>query len=256
MKKIWIGMGVACALTLSGCGGGSEPKKEAAAPPAASAPAVDDANAATITGKVSYDGPKVTPKTIDMSAKPECIKANPTPVKVQELMTNDAGAVQYAFVYIKSGLPDRTWPTQAAVELDQKGCMYVPHVIGVVANNNIEVKNNDPANHNIHPLPKNNQEWNESQPPGSEPKMKTFAREEVMVPVKCNVHPWMRAYIGVLPHPFFAVTSDDGSYTIKGLPPGTYTITVWHEKLAPNGIDQQITVGPKESKTSDFTLKG
>src|SRR5262249_11031663 len=146
------------------------------------------ANAATITGKVSYDGPKVNPKNIDMSAKPECVKANPTPAKVEEVVANDAGGLKNAFVYIKSGLPDRTWPQQAAVELDQKGCMYVPHVIGVMASNNIEVKNNDPTNHNIHPLPKNNQEWNESQPPGSEPKMKSFAREEVMVPVKCNVH--------------------------------------------------------------------
>lgn len=255
MKKIWIATTAAAVLALAGCGGGSEPKKEAAAPAPAAAP-VDEANAATVTGKVTYDGPPVAAKTIDMSAKPECVKANPTPAKTQEVMTGAGGGLQYAFVYIKSGLPDRTWPSQAAVELDQKGCMYVPHVIGIMAGQNIEVKNADPTNHNIHPLPKNNQEWNESQPPGSEPKMKTFAREEVMIPVKCNVHPWMQSFIGVLPHPFFAVTSDDGTYTIKGLPPGTYTITVWHQKLAPNGMDQQITVGPKESKTSDFTLKG
>ena len=257
MKKIWITTSVACALTLAGCGG-SEPKKEAAAPAPSAAPAAatDDANAATITGKVSYDGPKPAAKTIDMSANPVCTKAHSTPVKSEEVTTNDAGGLQYAFVYIKSGLPDKTWPATTAVTLDQKGCMYVPHVIGIVQGQNIEVKNSDQTNHNIHPLPKTNQEWNESQPPGSESKMKTFAREEIMIPVKCNIHPWMRSYIGVLPHPFFAVTGDDGSYTIKGLPPGTYTITVWHEKLAPNGVDQQITVGAKESKTSDFTLKG
>jgi hypothetical protein len=258
MKKIWIGVSFACALTLAGCGG-SEPKKEAAAPPPATAPAAatDDANAATITGKVNYDGPKVAGKTIDMSAVPACTKAHPTPAKTEEVVASDSGALKNAFVYIKSGLPDKAWPQpSAAVQLTQEGCMYKPHVIGIMANQNIDVKNGDPTNHNIHPLPKVNQEWNESQPPGSEDKMKTFAREEIMIPVKCNVHPWMRAYVGVLPHPFFAVTGDDGTYTIKGLPPGTYTITVWHEKLAPNGMDQQITVGAKESKTSDFTLKG
>jgi len=228
MKKIWIGVGLACALSLAGCGGGEPKKAETTAPPAA---AVDEASAATITGKVSYDGPKVNPKTIDMSAKPECEKANPTPAKVQELVTNDAGGVKYAFIYIKSGLPDRTWPPAPQATVDQKGCMYVPHVIGTMSGQAFEVKNSDP-------------------------KMKSFAREEVMVAVKCNIHPWMRAYIGVLPHPFFAVSADDGTYTIKGLPPGTYTITVWHEKLAPTGMDQQVTVGAKDSKTVDFTLKG
>ena len=103
-------------------------------------------------------------------------------------------------------------------------------------------------------MPTVNPEWNESQPPGSAPKMKTFARQEVMIPVKCNVHPWMRSYIGVVAHPFFAVTGDDGTFTIKGLPPGTYTIQVWHEKYGP--MEQTVTVGAKESKTVDFSYKG
>ena len=132
--------------------------------------------------------------------------------------------------------------------------MYKPHVIGVMAGQNIEIKNADPTNHNIHPLPQTNQEWNESQPPGSAAKMQTFARQEVMIPVKCNIHPWMRAYIGVVSSPFFAVTGDDGTFTIKGLPPGTYTIETWHEKYGTQ--DQQVTVGAKESKTVDFSFKG
>jgi len=259
MKKIWIGAGLVCALSLAGCGGG-EPKKAETTPPSASAPpaaAVDDANAATVTGKVTMDGPKPTPKTLDMSANPVCAKAHTTPAKTEDVVVGDNGALKNAFVYVKSGLPDKTWPAPSSpVVLDQKGCMYVPHIVAIQAGQNIEVKNSDPTNHNIHPLPKINQEWNESQPPGSEPKMKTFAREEILIPVKCNIHQWMRSYIAVLNHPFYSVTNDDGTFTIKGLPPGTYTVTVWHEKLAPNGMDQQVTVGAKDSKTVDFTLKG
>jgi plastocyanin len=140
------------------------------------------------------------------------------------------------------------------VALDQHGCMYQPHVLGVMAGQKIDIKNSDTTNHNIHPLPQTNQEWNESQPPGSDVKVQSFPRQEVMIPVKCNIHPWMRSYIGVVSHPFFAVTGDDGTFTIKGLPPGTYTIETWHEKYGTQ--DQQITVGPKESKTVDFSFKG
>ncbi|HEY1340419.1 MAG TPA: carboxypeptidase regulatory-like domain-containing protein, partial [Bryobacteraceae bacterium] len=137
---------------------------------------------------------------------------------------------------------------------DQKGCMYQPHVIGVMAGQNVDIKTSDSTNHNIHPQPSINPDWNESQPPGSEDKMKSFARQEIMIPVKCNIHPWMRAYISVVSHPFYAVTGDDGTFTIKGLPPGTYTVEMVHEKFGKQ--EQQITVGAKESKTADFTVKG
>ena len=171
------------------------------------------------------------------------------------MVVNDNGTLKYAFVWIKSGLPDKTWQVPTTpVTLDQNGCMYKPHVIGVMAGQNIEIKNSDPTNHNIHPQPQTNQEWNESQPPGSADKMQTFARQEVMIPVKCNIHPWMRSYIGVVAHPFFAVTGDDGTFTIKGLPPGTYTIEAWHEKYGTS--DQTITVAPKDTKTQDFSFKG
>jgi plastocyanin len=260
MKKIWIGAGLACVLALAGCGG-SETKTEApksadAAAGGGAAAMPDEANGGTITGKVSLDGPKPTMKTIDMSANPVCTKAHASaPQKSEEVVVNDNGTVKYAFVWIKAGLPDKNWqvPT-TAVELDQNGCMYRPHVIGVMAGQNIRIKNGDPTNHNIHPLPQTNQEWNESQPPGSEAKMQSFPRQEVMIPVKCNIHPWMRSYIGVVSHPFFAVTGDDGTFTIKGLPPGTYTVETWHEKYGTQ--DQQVTVGAKESKTVDFSLKG
>ena len=260
MKKIWIGAGLACMLALAGCGGGetkTEAPKQAADAGAGGAAAVpDEANGGTVTGKVSFDGAKPTMKTIDMSANPVCSRAHASsPQKSEEVVVNDNGTLKNAFVWIKAGLPDKNWqvPTNA-IELDQSGCMYKPHVIGVMAGQNIEIKNADPTNHNIHPLPQTNQEWNESQPPGSAAKMQSFARQEVMIPVKCNIHPWMRAYIGVVSSPFFAVTGDDGTFTIKGLPPGTYTIETWHEKYGTQ--DQQVTVGAKESKTVDFSFKG
>ncbi|HLK62701.1 MAG TPA: carboxypeptidase regulatory-like domain-containing protein [Bryobacteraceae bacterium] len=263
MKKIWIGVGLVCAVSLVSCGGGGDTKTaetpkapDSGAPAAGGSATPDMENGATITGKVTFDGAKPTMKPIDMSANPVCMRAHASsPQKSEEVQVNDNGTLKDAFVWIKSGLPDKTWqvPT-TAVTLDQKGCMYSPHVIGVMAGQNIDIKTSDPTNHNIHPQPTVNSEWNESQAPGSEDKMKSFPRQEVMIPVKCNIHPWMRAYIGVVSNPFYAVTGDDGSYTIKGLPPGTYTIEVWHEKFGTQ--DQTITVGAKDSKTQDFTIKG
>jgi hypothetical protein len=261
MKKIWMAVGLVCAVTLIGCGGDKPPetaKTEGAAAPAAGGAAAmpDEANGGTVTGKVAFAGDAPKMKSIDMSAVPQCEKAHTgEPAKTEDTIVNANGTLRYVFVWVKAGLPDKNWAVPpAAVTLDQNGCMYKPHMIGVVAGQNIEVKNSDPTNHNIHPQPAVNQEWNESQTPGSDPKMKTFARQEVMIPVKCNVHPWMRSYIGVVGHPFFAVTGEDGTFTIKGLPPGTYTIQTWHEKYGPQ--EQQVTVGAKESKTLDFSYKG
>ena len=260
MKKIWMGVGLACALALAGCGG--ENKTEAPKAADSGAPAggalktPDEANGATITGKVAFDGAKPKLATLDMSANPVCMRAHASaPPKAEDAVVNENGTLKYVFVWVKSGLPDGNWAVPTTpVTLDQSGCVYKPHMIGVMTGQNIQVKNSDPTNHNIHPQPTVNQEWNESQPPGAEDKIKTFARQEVMIPVKCNVHSWMRSYIGVVAHPFFAVTGDDGTFTIKGLPPGTYTIQTWHEKYGP--MEQQVTVGAKESKTLDFAYKG
>jgi len=254
MKKIWISCGVASLLFVYGCGSKTEtseaPKKDAA--PAA-AP-VDEASAATVTGKVSFSGDKPVMKNISMDATPACAKAHSTPQKSEEVIVNGNGTLKNVFVWVKAGLPDRQWPVPSTpVRLDQKGCIYQPHVIGIMTNQELEIANDDPVNHNIHPQPTDNRDWNESQPPGSEVKKKTFPRQEVMIPVKCNVHSWMRTWIGVVSHPFFAVTGDDGSFTIKGLPPGTYTIEAIHEKYGKK--EMQITVAPKDSKTADFDFK-
>jgi hypothetical protein len=247
------------ALTLIGCGSSSDKTAKSDSAPAAGAAAGGSAtpdltNGATITGKVNFTGAKPTPKNIDMSDKPECSKQHATPAKTEEAVVNDNGTLKNAFVWVKSGLPDQQWQVPPSpVMLDQHACLYAPHVIGVMAGQQIDIKNSDPTNHNIHPMPQANQEWNESQPPGSPDKMQTFSRQEVMIAVKCNVHPWMRSYIGVVSHPFFAVTGDDGTFTIKGLPAGTYTVETWHEKYGTQ--DQQVTVAPKDSKTVDFSFK-
>jgi len=260
MKKFWIGAGLTAALTLAGCGGGEKkaeaPKTaESTAAPAGGSGAPDEANGGTVTGKVSFDGAKPSGKNLDMSANPICMRAHTTAQQSEEVVINPNNTVKYAFVWVKSGLPDRNWQVPSTpVTLDQGGCMYKPHVIGVMTGQQIDIKNSDPTNHNIHPLPQVNQEWNESQPPGSADKMQSFPRQEVLIPVKCNIHPWMRSYIGVVSHPFFAVTGDDGTYTLKGLPPGTYTVEIVHEKYGKQ--EQQVTVGAKESKTADFTIKG
>jgi len=260
MKKFLITCGAASLLLLSGCGKSDQsesvkPKDEATKTAAGTAPAVDEANAGSITGKVSFAGDKPAMKTLSMDATPACARAHTTPQKSQEVVVNDNGTLKNVFVWVKAGLPDKQWtPPGGAVKLEQKGCMYEPHVLGVMTAQEIEIVNDDPTNHNIHPLPKVNQEWNESQPPKGDNKKKSFARQEVMIPVKCNVHPWMRAYIGVVGHPFFAVTGDDGSFTIKGLPPGTYTVEAIQEKFG--NKEMQVTVAPKEAKTADFEFKG
>lgn len=241
------------ALALVHCGGGEKPVEVARTGPIVSP---DEANGATVTGKVEFLGKAPNAKPIDMSANPQCERTHQgKPVTAEDVVVNGNGTLRNVFVWVKSGLAPANWAVPAsAVGIDQKACMYTPHVIGAMVGQNITISNADPVNHNIHPIPQTNEEWNDTQSPGEAPKTRTFAKQEIMVPVKCNVHPWMRAYIGVVAHPFFAVTGDDGSFTIKGLPPGTYTIEAWHEKFGT--LDLQVTVGSKESKAVDFSYKG
>jgi plastocyanin len=245
-------LGILGLLLLSACSKKEEPAKpEAKATPAA-APAtpVDPATAATITGTVKYPGAAPKPVKIDMSQDPACKGGDNT---VEALVVNN-GNLENAFVYVKDGLGSRTFDVpKDPVTLDQKGCRYHPHVLGIMTGQTLKVLNSDPTTHNIHPTPKDNREWNESQPPKAAAIEKTFAREEILLPVKCNQHPWMKMYVNVVKSPYYAVTDKDGKFTLKGLPPGTYTVAVVHEKLGT--LTQQVTVGAKESKTADFTMK-
>lgn len=188
-----------------------------------------------------------------MAADASCAKQHPTPVLSQDVVADVKGGLQNVIVFIAGGLGERTFelPGQAVV-LEQKGCMYQPHVLAMRTNQGLEVVNNDPTSHNIHPMPANNREWNKSEPPGSKAEG-TFSREEIAIPVKCNIHPWMRGYVAVFKHPYFAVTGKDGSFDLHNLPPGTYIIKAWHEKLGTSA--QTITVGTNETKAIDFVFK-
>lgn len=244
-------------LAAVGCKKEAEVAKteEGPAPAAGPTAAIDPATAATIKGKVAFEGSAPKPRRIRMDAEATCMGMHKDPVYSEEVVANDNGTLRYVFVYVKEGLGDRTFPTpKEPAILDQKGCMYTPHVSGIQVGQDLHVLNSDPTTHNIHPVPKNNREWNTSMPPGGEKLVRNFPREEVLVPFKCNVHPWMKSYLGVLKHPFFAVTSTQGTFEIKGLPPGEYVIEAWHEKYGT--LQQKVTLATKESKAVDFTFKG
>jgi hypothetical protein len=249
----------AFALALAGCGGNKNESTEAPAP-AAGAPAgggktVDPATAGEVTGSVKLDGAAPKMKAINMAAEPACSKGRTTPAVSEEVVTGDGGALANVVVYVKSGLDGYSFPPPATpVKFEQQGCQYHPHVAALEVGQNIDVVNDDQTTHNIHPIPMINREWNESQPPGAAPIEKSFPREEIAIPVKCNVHPWMKAYMAVLSNPYFQVTEKDGKFDLKNLPPGTYSIVAWHE-LYGSSDPQMVTIGPKETKNVTFTFK-
>jgi plastocyanin len=248
----------AAAGLLAACGGGSNQSQQASAPASSGAaapvaPPVDPAIAASVTGKVTFTGTAPAPQPIKLSSDPYCEKANPSLTTETEVVGKD-GSVGNVFVYVKDGLGDRTFPTPSApIVLDQKGCHYMPHVLGIQIGQPLQIVNSDDTLHNVHGLPKANKEFNQGQPIQGMKMTHTFSTKEVMIPFKCDVHGWMNAWIGVLDHPYYAVTSVDGSFSLKGLPPGTYTIEAWHEKLGTQ--TQTVTVGEKETKDVSFTFK-
>lgn len=257
MKSRWLSLFSAASLVvLAACGGSEKAPAEQpkAAAPAAAATTVDPATAGVLTGSVKLDGAAPKAKRIRMDAEPSCNAKHAGGVTDEEFVVGAGGAFGNVVVYVKSGLAGAFAESKETVVLDQQGCLYTPHVLAVQTNQPIEVRNSDSTTHNIHPTPASNREWNESQPQGAAPLQKSFAREELAIPVKCNVHPWMKSYVAVFKHPYFKVTSKDGKFEIKNLPPGSYTLEAWHEKLGASQ-PQQVTVGAKETKTVDFVFK-
>lgn len=207
----------------------------------------------SLTGTVKFEGTPPKPTKIDMSFDPNCAKAHSTPVVSEEVVTGQNGDLANVVVYVADGLGTQTFqPPAQPVVLEQKGCVYVPHVIALQANQKLDVVNDDLTTHNIHPSPVNNREWNTTQPHGV-PIEQTFARQEVAIPVKCNIHPWMKGYIAVFKHPYFAVTGKDGHFEVKDLPPGTYTINAWQEKLGTKS--QKVTITAGQTQNLDFVFK-
>ena len=254
-RKLWVVLlflcAVVCLFLLAACSKKPNPE-ESAAPSTGAAPAatpIDPATAASVSGTVSFAGTAPKAAKIDMSQDPNCKGTNTV-----ESVVSDGGKLANVFVYVKEGLGTRAFDVpKDPVTIDQSGCKYHPHVLGVMAGQTVKVVNSDPTTHNIHPTPANNREWNESQPPQTAPLEKNFAREEILLPVKCNQHPWMRMYVNVVKTPFYAVTGPDGKYEIKGLPPGDYTLGFVQEKLGTQ--EQKVTLAAKDSKTVDATFK-
>ena len=221
-----------------------------AAPPATEVSAAGG----TITGTVKFTGTAPKNPAIDMSEEAACKAKYTTPPTEENVVAGPANALSNVFVYVSAGVPAGqtfTAPTTPVV-LDQNGCRYHPHVFGVMVGQNLEIKNSDPLLHNIKAIAKKNRGFNVSQPNAGMTKMVTFTAPEVMVNLECNVHGWMHAYAGVRPDPFFAVSAQNGSFTINGLPPGTYTIEAWHEKFGTQTAT--VTIAGTESKAQNFTF--
>ncbi len=211
---------------------------------------VDPATAATIRGVVSFEGEAQRFPPLNMSAEPDCIALHGGRVASDRIVLND-GKLQHVLVWISKGLEGQRFPIRSdLVNLDQKGCIYKPHVIAVQQGQAINITNSDPTTHNVHPLPKENREWNKSQTSSSPAIDYAFPRAELKIPVKCNIHPWMQAYIHVIEHPYFSVSGEDGSFEIANLPPGAYTLQAIHEHFGEKEVE--ITVGPSETTEADF----
>ena len=262
VRRLLVLMLAAAMLSLMlACGGGDDDdvaEDEGAATETAGTPYKPSGNEGSITGAISFTGEAPAPKPISMDADAACAQSNPNP-QTEDVVVKD-GKLANVFVYIKDGkttegksIAGFSFEVPATeVVLDQKGCRYIPHVLGMMAGQKLKVLNSDPTAHNVHPSPKSNKEWNQSQPAGAQPIIQTFTRAEVVVPVKCNQHPWMKANIGVLKHPLYAVSGENGAFEIKNVPPGTYTVATWHERFGEK--TQSVTVGAKEIKTQDFTV--
>ncbi|HWF44427.1 MAG TPA: carboxypeptidase regulatory-like domain-containing protein [Candidatus Kapabacteria bacterium] len=243
-------LSVTAALIIAGCG-----EKNDSSIPTPNA-TVDLAIGATISGTIKLDGACPQDPSISSSGNEGCHQGM---VTEQHWVVNN-GNVTNAFIYIKDGLGNKIYAAPVApVVLDQRGCIYRPHVMGLVLGQTLKVQNSDPTLHNVHLVSMTDGEsFNRPFPPGMQPFEQKFTSTGIMKSIKCDVHGWMNSYVGVLPHPFFAVSDTSGHYEIRGIPPGNYTLELWHEssKGAEQAIveDQKITVGAKDTKTVDFKI--
>jgi hypothetical protein len=261
LRDVWINspylMSLAFATSVLACGGNKETPSTSAGTPAppGGGQKVDAATAGDLKGAITLEGTAPKNEPIKMNADPVCLKENKTP-QFQETYSvgSDGKSLSNVFVYVKDGLGNYVFdPPTDTVTIDQRECRYHPHVFGLRVGQKLIVLNSDPTLHNIHALPKVNSEYNVAEPIQGMKQEHVFTTKEVMVPFKCEVHGWMNAYAGVLDHPYYGVSDKDGKFEIKSLPPGTYTIEAWHEKLGT--MTQSVTLGPKDTKDVNFTFK-
>ncbi|HEY6139844.1 MAG TPA: carboxypeptidase regulatory-like domain-containing protein [Thermoanaerobaculia bacterium] len=270
MKK-FLALMFAASLVVA-CGKGKEPTKEAeeddnapqtstvtasgttaAAPSSAPAAAAVSPDAATLTGTIKLAAAAPAMPNIQMSADPYCQSQHSTPAKDEEVVVGPAGELANVFVYVKNPPAGNFPPPSTAVTLEQKGCQYHPHVGGVMVGQALDIKNDDATLHNVHAMPTVNAQFNEGQPVQGMVSTKKFDKPELTpFRIKCDVHGWMKSWLAVMPHPFYAVSQMNGTFTIPNLPPGNYTIVAWHEKYGSK--EQQVTVAAKESKAISFSF--
>jgi Carboxypeptidase regulatory-like domain len=255
--------GVAALLALAGvagCGSRDQTQQntevgEQAPPPVnPDAKPVDPATAGTISGIVHLEGTPPTMRAINMRSVPSCDKMHATPPTLEDVVPGDNGTLQNVVVYLKGDFTPYSFPAATEpVKIDQLGCLYVPHVVAATIRTPVQVHNSDSVTHNSTTITKVNAPWNETQSVGSAPVERVFSVPEIALALKCSVHPWMKVYMAIFSHPYFQVTGKDGSFSLKNVPPGSYTLSAWQERYGT--MEQQVTLAPKGEQTVTFTFK-
>jgi len=255
MRSASVLLPLGALVVVTACAGGQAPQQTAPPSTVAAAAAVAATSATgSIAGKIGYTGSVPAAEKVKLSADPKCLAMHKDGLEKQSILVKDGG-LAHVLVYVKSGIAGGSYPAPAEPALlDQNGCNYTPHVLAVQVGQPIKIRNSDDTLHNIHPRPTQNAEFNIGQPRQGMESTKTFDKPELKIPVGCDVHPWMRAYVHVLSNPFFALTQDDGSFEIKGLPAGEYEVEALHEKLAP--LTGKVTVKDGEAARLDLSLQG
>ncbi|HEX6133326.1 MAG TPA: carboxypeptidase regulatory-like domain-containing protein [Longimicrobiales bacterium] len=234
------------------CGGGAEQDTGGTPAGDANAYTVPADSAAVIAGVVHFEGTAPTPEPIDMSDEPTCVEKHPEGPAHRRVVVNDNGTLRNVFVWVREGLGDRRFGAATDQKvIDQTGCMYEPHITGVQTGQALVFRNSDGLLHNVNAQPEANRPFNISQPTNMDSE-RTFSQPEVMIPLRCDVHGWMEAYVGVVDHPYFAVTGEDGSFRIENLPPGDYTIEAWHEQYGTQTA--QVSVAAQQTGETTFTF--
>src|SRR3990167_2773538 len=255
---------LAALVVAIGCGGGkpqeASAKSNTAARPLQLAQAPEDpataqpSGSAAITGGAAFGGGPPTAERVKMDADPQCALQHTDAVHKPEVVVNANGTLKHVFVYVQQGLEGKSFAAPAsAATLNQHGCMYEPHVFGVQVGQELSIVNSDATLHNVNCKATKSKPFNLAQPTKGMKTSKQFAAPEIMVKCVCNVHPWMAAYIGAVAHPYFAVTGDEGTFSLAGLPAGTYTVAAWHEKYGEQ--TQTVTVGDGETGSVAFEFK-
>jgi hypothetical protein len=243
--RAWRAAVIAIAFVAAACGGEDRCAKRPPPTP------LDRATTGTITGTVKLDGTPPPMRTLSLQADPQCAAQHSGPVPAGDVLVKD-GRVANAFVWIADGLGDRTFAVpETPVEIDQTGCLYRPRVAGVQVCQPIRFVNSDPTLHNVHGTPAHSAPWNFGMPVKGARRDVRVEASEMPVEVRCDVHPWMRAFLGVVDHPYFAVTGADGAFTLREVPPGDYVVASWHERFGKR--EAKLTVGAKEAKDVTFT---